>query len=124
MKKSVQVVLLNKNGEVLAVSRKNDHNDFGIIGGKVDNGETIEEAAIRETKEETGLNIYNLKLIFAMFKNGYMGYTYLCDYSGNIYTNEPHIVKWTSFETVINGSFGKWNILVAESWQNMGIKII
>lgn len=124
MKKSVQVVLLNKNGEVLAVSRKNNHNDFGIIGGKVDKGETIEEAAIRETKEETGLNIYNLNLIFAMFKDGYMGYTYLCDYSGNIYTSEPHIVKWTSFETVINGSFGEWNALVAESLQNMGIKII
>lgn len=124
MKESVQVVLLNNKGEVLAVSRKNDHTDFGIIGGKVDNNETIEQAAIRETKEETGLDIYNLKLIFAMHKDGYMGYTYLCDYNGNIHTDEPHIVKWTSFETVINGSFGEWNTLVAESLQNMDIKII
>lgn len=57
---AVQIVLLNKKGEVLAVSRKHDHNDFGLIGGKVDEGENVVEAAIRETKEETGLDISNI----------------------------------------------------------------
>lgn len=32
-------------------------------GGKKEENETIEETAIRETKEESGLNIKNLKLI-------------------------------------------------------------
>ena len=55
MKKCTQVVILNENGEVLSVSRKHDHNDFGLVGGKVDEGETPLEAVIRETREETGL---------------------------------------------------------------------
>lgn len=124
MKESVQVVLLNKDGEVLAVSRKTDHNDFGLIGGKRDPEDyTLIDAAIRETKEETGLDIYNLRLIFTMHKDGYMGYTYLADWDGFIHTDEPHVVKWTDFTEIMKGSFGKWNKLVCESLMSMGIFI-
>jgi len=124
MKEAVQVVILNEDGEVLAVSRKHDHNDFGLVGGKVDNGESPIQAIIRETKEETGLTLYEGGLfpIFQMHKNGYMSYTYLVKvYDGNIHTDENHVVKWTSFNTVIDGSFGEWNYLVAESLISMGI---
>lgn len=125
MKKSAQVVLINKNGEILGVSRKDNHNDFGLAGGKVDPEDVSEEAAaIREVKEETGLDISNLVLIFAMCKDGYMGYTYLADYSGEIKHNEPHVVKWVPLSTLVEGSFGKWNKLVGESLTNMGIKIL
>lgn len=36
---------------------------FSIPGGQVEEGESFEEAAIREIKEETNLNIKDLKLI-------------------------------------------------------------
>ena len=125
MKEAVQVVILNDAGYVLAVSRKHDHNNFGLVGGKVDKGESLEEAIIRETKEETGLDISNLTLVFSMHKDGYMGYTYLCGkWSGEINTEEPHIVKWSPFQRIIEGSFGKWNELVAESLTNMGVSFI
>ena len=122
MKESAQVVLINEEGLVLAVSRKDNHEDFGLSGGKVDPGETPEQAAIREVKEETGLDIYDLQLIFAMHKNGYMGYTYLAKYSGDISYNEPHVVKWAPFEIIMQGSFGKFNALVADSLDDIGIK--
>lgn len=122
MKESAQVVLINEDGLILAVSRKDNHEDFGLPGGKVDPGETPEQAAIRETKEETGLEIYDLQLVFAMFKNGYMGYTYLAKYSGEINHNEPHVVKWDSFYKITQGSFGKFNQLVAESLDGMDVK--
>jgi len=125
MKEAVQVVILNKDGEVLAVSRKHDHNDFGLVGGKVDEGETLIEAIIRETKEETGLTIYKKDLIqiFSMHRDNYMGYTYLIDkYDGEIETDEPHVVKWTTFDEIIRKTFGKWNKMVAESLESMGVK--
>lgn len=123
MKVSAQVVLLNESGYVLGVSRKTNHSDFGLAGGKmedIDNDNPM-AAAIRETKEETGLDITNLRLIFAIHKDGYMGYTYLADYSGEINHNEPHVVQWVSFGTLIAGSFGKYNQLVSESLDDMGI---
>lgn len=126
MKVSAQVVLLNKEGYVLGVSRKTDHNDFGLAGGKMDpedDGDP-QKTAIRETREETGLTISHLKLIFAIHKDGYMSYTYMADYEGEINHNEPHVVKWLPFERLVNGSFGKYNKLVTESLNDIGIKYI
>jgi 8-oxo-dGTP pyrophosphatase MutT (NUDIX family) len=44
-------------GEVYAVSRKNSLTEFGLPGGKVDEGENIVSAIVRETQEEIGLDI-------------------------------------------------------------------
>jgi 8-oxo-dGTP pyrophosphatase MutT (NUDIX family) len=132
IKNAVQVVILNDDGEVLAVSRKDNHEDFGLVGGKVDDEDyqhglykPLIAGIIRETKEETGLTIYEGGLIpvFSMHRDGYMGHTYLATkWSGEIHTDEPHVVKWVPFETVINGSFGHWNTMVADSLTSMGIK--
>ena len=123
---TAQVILLNEEGLVLGVSRKTNHDDFGLAGGKMDpedNGDPI-ATAIRETKEETGLDIYDLHLVFAIHKNGNMGYTYLAKYSGEINHNEPHVVKWVPFEILLKGSFGKYNRLVSESLDDMGVKYV
>jgi len=126
MKYSVQAVILNDQGEVLAVSRKTDHNDMGLVGGKVDpEDESFEAALIREVKEETGLNINmeTAELVFAIHKDGYMGYTYLIkDWEGEIQTDESHVVKWTYFAEIMTGSFGRYNCLVGESLNDLGIK--
>jgi len=121
---TAQVVLINPQGLVLGVSRKNNHNDFGLPGGKMDPEDNNDPmaTAIRECKEETGLDITNLRLVFAIHKSGNMGYTYLADYSGEIEHDEPHVVKWVPFQVLINGSFGRYNELVSESLTSMGIE--
>jgi predicted NAD-dependent protein-ADP-ribosyltransferase YbiA (DUF1768 family)/8-oxo-dGTP pyrophosphatase MutT (NUDIX family) len=126
MKKTAQVVLINNEGFVLGVSRKTDHNDFGLPGGKMDaeDLDNPETTAIREIKEETGLDITDLNLVFAIHKDGYMGYTYIAKYTGEIDHNEPHVVKWVPFETLIAGSFGRYNRLVSESLDDMNVKYI
>jgi ADP-ribose pyrophosphatase YjhB (NUDIX family) len=126
MQYTAQVVLINPEGLVLGVSRKDNHEDFGLPGGKmepIDNGEP-KFTAIREAFEETGLQISNLRLVFAMHKDGYMSHCYLADYKGEINHNEPHVVKWLPFETLIKGSFGKYNEMVCESLNNMGVSFI
>lgn len=123
---TAQVVLINEEGLVLGVSRKHDHNDFGLPGGKMDledEGDPT-NTAIRECKEETGLDISNLKLVFAIHKGGNMGYTYIAKYSGEINHNEPHVVKWVEFQTLVRGSFGRYNQLVAESLDDMDIDYV
>ena len=123
---TAQVVLINKEGLVLGVSRKHDHNDFGLVGGKQDpaDGGDPMVTAIRECKEETGLDISDLKLVFAIHKGGNMGFTYLAKYNGEINHNEPHVVKWVEFQTLVRGSFGRYNQLVAESLDDMDIDYV
>jgi ADP-ribose pyrophosphatase YjhB (NUDIX family) len=120
---TAQVVLINEEGLILGVSRKDNHTDFGLPGGKMDpedNNNPI-TTAIRECKEETGLDISDLKLVFAIHKSGNMGHTYLAKYSGEINHNEPHVVKWVPMQVLINGCFGRYNEMVSESLTSMGI---
>lgn len=122
LKKTAQVVLINDQGQVLCVSRKHDHNDWGLPGGKSEPEDLTElDTAYRETLEETGLEVFGLRLVFATHKDGYMSYTYLAKYKGEINHNEPHVVKWGTWDDLIAGSFGKYNQLVYESLVDMGI---
>ena len=124
IKYSVTAVILNDKGQVLAVSRKDNHNDFSLPGGWVDTkDDSLEMAICREIKEETGLIVKptNLLQVLSMNRGGNMSYSYYVkDYEGEIETDEPHIVKWTDFEEIKNGSFGYWNTLVEMSVNNFG----
>lgn len=57
--------LIIYGGKIVLIRRKNPPfaNQFALPGGFVEVGETVEEAAIREAKEETGLDIKLLKLL-------------------------------------------------------------
>jgi len=61
----VGVMVRNEKGEVLLGLRYGSHGagEWSFPGGKVDLGETMEETARRETKEETNLEITDLELI-------------------------------------------------------------
>jgi len=58
-------IMVKKENKVLLGLRKSSHasNCWCFPGGKQHFGETMEECAIRELKEETGLSIEKLKLI-------------------------------------------------------------
>ncbi|MFN3481060.1 MAG: NUDIX domain-containing protein [Thermodesulfovibrionales bacterium] len=53
---TVDIIIEYKDGIVL-IKRKNPPEGWALPGGFVDYGETLESAAIREAKEETGLDI-------------------------------------------------------------------
>jgi 8-oxo-dGTP diphosphatase len=57
---TVDIILESPRG-ILLINRKNPPFGWALPGGFVDYGESAEEAIIRETKEETGLDIADLK---------------------------------------------------------------
>ena len=54
--------IFNEKGEIL-LQRRGDTNKWGFPGGAIELGETPEMAAVREAKEETGLDVKVGKLI-------------------------------------------------------------
>lgn len=56
------IVLVHKEDEVLLVRAKSFKSDYyGLVAGFVETGETLEEAVHREVREETGIQIKNLR---------------------------------------------------------------
>jgi len=50
-------IIIELKGGIVLIKRKNPPKGWAIPGGFVDYGETLESAAVREAKEETGLDI-------------------------------------------------------------------
>ena len=109
LNKAAVCVLLVKGNDFLAVSLKEDHSDLNLPGGKVERKETFLDCAVRETKEETGLDIYASELNFLHddYEEDWYVITYWTDkYAGDIYTEENHVVKWAPLEDLKNSK--KW----------------
>jgi 8-oxo-dGTP diphosphatase len=59
---TVDIIIEVQNGIVL-IERKNPPYGWALPGGFVDYGESLEAAAIREAREETSLEVTNLRLL-------------------------------------------------------------
>ncbi len=60
------IIELTRNGKtdgIVLIERKNEPFGWAIPGGFVDYGESVEDAAIREAKEETSLDVELLHLL-------------------------------------------------------------
>ena len=73
---SANVVVVNDAGQLLMIHRT-DNDNWALPGGAMDLGESLVETAVRETKEETGID---------------------CEITGlvGIYTDPKHVILYTS----------------------------
>tara|TARA_R100000315_G_C5182546_1_gene105943 strand:+ start:208 stop:618 length:411 start_codon:yes stop_codon:yes gene_type:complete len=69
---------------------------WGLPGGKIESGETAEEAVIRETKEEASLNIQNLTYLKDL-SNKSVDLFYTTSYDGDVQIDFEHDdYEWVS----------------------------
>jgi nucleoside triphosphatase len=60
---TVGIFIFNPQGELLLLRSHKWPGAYVVPGGHVELGERLEEAALREAQEETGLEIYDLEFI-------------------------------------------------------------
>lgn len=112
-KQAVVALIFNETHTyVLSVSRKDNCEDFGLPGGKVDFNETLHEALIREVREETGLEIEESVPIFAEEdSSGFFTTTFLVTTKNTLWSSdEAGIIDWkTPLELKTSGTFQAYN---------------
>lgn len=115
---------------VLCVSRKDDHEDFGLPGGMSEEGENYIDAVTRELEEETGLKLhpaYPAKPIFVGEEGGNLVTTFLCiPPSGQtIQSKETGIIKWMTWDELCSqGSFKEYNIKVRKQYEELNKNLL
>jgi ADP-ribose pyrophosphatase YjhB (NUDIX family) len=73
---SVNVIVISDAGEILLI-RRTDNGNWAVPGGAIDLGESVAQAAVRETHEESGIE---------------------CEITGivGIYSDPKHVILYTS----------------------------
>ncbi|MYL35619.1 NUDIX domain-containing protein [Pontibacillus yanchengensis] len=92
------------NQKILMVrNKRGDSYDYSLPGGAVEKGETLEQAAIREAKEETGFDVTVSNLISvneSFFQhNGH--HAIFFTFQGEIKDGEIHISRPNEIEDVV-----------------------
>jgi 8-oxo-dGTP pyrophosphatase MutT (NUDIX family) len=133
VKQSVSVLILREDLKVLGVSRKDDPENFGLPGGKVDPGESAIDAAYRELKEETGIRSrgdivpgvdrskYMIPIFSAYCPGGedgvaYFNHTFMTEpiLSGLSQQEGEGRVAWIPIGLLMYGSFADYNKMLMQ----------
>ena len=123
------LIVENKNGEILLQKRR-DNAMWGIIGGAMELGESIEETVLREAREEAGINpigmrlfgIYTGKDRFIIYPNGDICYATCIvfkaeEYEGEIINQESEVLEHRFFSRdKLPESINAFDAVIIRDW--------
>ncbi len=63
-KKAVRAIIIKDDKILVMFRNKHGHKFYTLVGGQVDEGESLQQTLVREVKEETGLTITSASEVF------------------------------------------------------------
>ena len=124
---TVGAFIFNAKGELLLLQSHKWPGRYVVPGGHVELGERLEEAVVREAKEETGLDVYDIEFInFQQFiydpafwkKRHFIFFDFACradsadvrlnDEAEGYVWAEPHIALTMELDTYTRRSVEEW----------------
>ncbi len=112
--RTASLMLIVKDGLILSICRRQNRSKFGLIGGQVEEGESPRDAAIRETKQECGLDVSSCEAILVREETDYLAGSevfmthcyYAMSWTGTPEPLEGLELRWLTIEELISSEIG------------------
>lgn len=127
---ATKAVVKNNEGKylILMKSSKEDinPNTYDIPGGRINFGEKLEEAVVREVKEETGLEVRPKRVfdVWTFTKEDFqlVGINFLCELAGGeLKLSEEHdSTNWYTFSEITPDTFPEWLVNTIKKAEELG----
>ena len=128
IRKAVRCYLIKDNKVVVTKYKKGNRKEryYDIPGGKIEEGELPERTAIREMKEETGLDVKNLNYkgnIIIEYPNRIFDFDVFItnEYDGNVQEFEDNISEWIDIKELLQKEKILSNIMILDRFFIKGL---
>ena len=124
------IIVINSRGEILLQKRR-DNGRWGIIGGAMEIGESVQETVIREAREEAGITIGQMDLFgiysgmdrLVEYPNGDICYSACIvfitkDFEGTIVSQEEEVIEHRFFAPEnLPGEINEYDKVYIRDWK-------